>query len=625
MEPLRLSIERDGKRTEMTLEGDTLLLGRGSDCDLCLDDAKASRHHCRLERLGGELFLVDLDSANGTWIENERIDRRPLAFGESFTVGSTHFHVVSGGPEALDATLLGQDGDGLQTLRTMLAVLRVFGGEDDFQHLAALTVDTAVSLTRAERGFLFLYAQGQTTLALGRNFAREEVPAPERKISATLLERALASARPLLLRDAASDGEFAGVQSVQELGLRSLLAAPLRHRGEVLGLLLVDHRLAGGALRSEDRELLGGLAGADADAVAAATERAENGRLRRKVSRLRRDLGRRVSLEEKPGTIQQRFPGIIGSSSCLEDVLHRSEQVMGSEVSVLIQGESGTGKELLARAVHFGSPRAGQPLVVENCGALPDTLLESELFGHVKGAFTGADRNKAGRFEEADGGTLFLDEVGEMSAAMQQRLLRVLQDGEVRRLGSEKVQRVDVRVIAATHCDLMEEVAAGRFREDLYYRLKVVLLEMPPLRERDQDIQLLAEHFLATEAENLQRPLRPLSPPALARLYAHPWPGNVRQLRNEIKRLLLLGEGEITEEDLSPELLEDGGQGSSGGTLPEQVEQLERSVIGAALRRYRGNRSRAAEALGLTRYTLARKAEKLGLLNSDGPDSGAAP
>jgi len=293
------------------------------------------------------------------------------------------------------------------------------------------------------------------------------------------------------------------------------------------------------------------------------------------------------------------------------------ERVMESDVPVLIQGEIGTGKELVARALHFGGPRASRPFVVENCGALPDTLLESELFGHVKGAFTGATRNKAGRFEEADGGTLFLDEVGEMSQAMQQRLLRVLQEGEVRRLGSDELVKVDVRLVAATNQDLRVAVEEGRFREDLYYRLKVVLLELPPLRRREGDVRLLAEHFLSLEAAEQGRPRRELAAESLAALEACAWPGNVRQLRNEMRRVTLLSEGPIAAEDLSPEVL----QGAAGEPatddaslpLPERVLALESRAILDALARFQGNRSKAATSLGITRFALLRKIEKYGL------------
>jgi two-component system response regulator HupR/HoxA len=248
---------------------------------------------------------------------------------------------------------------------------------------------------------------------------------------------------------------------------------------------------------------------------------------------------------------------------------------------------------------------------------LPDTLLESELFGHAKGAFTGATRDRSGRFEEADGGTLFLDEVGEMSEAMQARLLRVLQEGEIRRLGSDELRKVDVRVIAATNVDLAEAVEDGRFREDLYYRLRVVQLDCPPLRTREGDIRLLAEHFLDVEAVEQGRLRRELPDASAAELTQAAWPGNVRQLRNEIRRLTLMGEGPVEVSEIAPEVrdatVSRGSHDDDNLPLPERVASLEMRAIQAALEKHRENRSQAAKALGISRFALLRKLEKYGL------------
>ncbi|MCH2112784.1 MAG: sigma-54 dependent transcriptional regulator, partial [Planctomycetes bacterium] len=309
--------------------------------------------------------------------------------------------------------------------------------------------------------------------------------------------------------------------------------------------------------------------------------------------------------------------GMVGASAVMRELFADVARLAPTDVTILIEGESGTGKELVASALQRFGARSTQPFVVENCGALPDTLLESELFGHVKGAFTGATSDKAGRFEQADGGTLFLDEIGEMSEAMQQRLLRVLQEGEVRRLGSSELIQVDVRVLAATNRDLHAEVQAGRFREDLFYRLKVVSLELPALREREGDIELLAEHFLALEAADFGCPQRTLSGPALTALQRAHWPGNVRQLRHEIRRLTVLAEGEITFQELSTEITDQLAmvpEVSHDGSLPSQVDRLERTAIENALSLHEGNRNAAADTLGITRYALKRKMKKLGLV-----------
>ena len=634
-DPLEIIVERDQIERVVTVDGDCATVGRGSDCEVRIEDPHASRQHCRIERQGAEAFVVDLDSANGTWVGGEKVRRRPLGRGEVIRIGGTQLR-ISGGIEArlsaVESTQTQEISRERDMLQTLLAVLRRLQGVDQVERAAELLIDASVSLTRAERGFVFLVESGNVVLALGRNFARETVAAPEKKLSRTLLGRALDSDGPLLLVDAAHDGEFAGVASISDLGLRSLLAVPLRHQGEVLGLLLVDHRLASGAFREEDVELLGGLAGAAATALGAVRDRSELQRLKRRNANLQRQLGRRVKAEKEEqqrlSTLDSvRFGEVVGSSPAIHELFSQMERVMESDVPVLIQGESGTGKELVARALHFGGPRAAKPFVVENCGALPDTLLESELFGHVKGAFTGATRNKAGRFEEADGGSLFLDEVGEMSQAMQQRLLRVLQEGEIRRLGSDELVKVDVRLIAATNQDLRQAVEAGRFREDLYYRLKVVLLQLPPLRRREGDVRLLAEHFLSLESAEQGRARRDLGPEALQVLEACAWPGNVRQLRNEMRRVTLLGEGPVSPDDFSAEVLQVEAPeplvDDASLPLPERVEAIESAAILGALARSQGNRSKAANNLGITRFALLRKIEKYRL--APGPDEDETP
>jgi len=628
-EPLEIVVERDNLQQKMLLEGEQITIGRGVENDVRLDDPLASRVHCRLERLGAEVFVVDLDSNNGTWVDDRPIARRPLALGDTVRVGSTIIHLTGGVASRLRAaetTRTQETSRERDMLETLLAVMRALHAEENLERMSALLIDAAVLLTRAERGFVFLVQNGRTRLALGRNFAREPVTAPEKKLSKTLLEKALSSEEPLLLQDAASEDGYAGVASISDLGLRSLLAIPLRHRGQVLGLLLVDHRLASGAFHRDEVKLLSGLASAAANALGAARDRAALNRARRKIAALKRQLGQRVTAEQEElrrlgGARSARYGGMVGSSPVMQDLFAQLDRVVASDVSVLLQGESGTGKELVAQALHFAGPRAGQAFVTENCGSLPDTLLESELFGHIKGAFTGATRDRAGRFEEADGGTLFLDEVGEMSNAMQARLLRVLQDGEVRRLGSDKVRNVDVRVIAATNTDLAERVREQKFREDLFYRLKVVLLELPPLRRRKGDVAVLAEHFLAIEAAGQGRLKRELTRPALACLEEYSWPGNVRQLRNEMRRITLLGEGPVEPADLSSEIrhpqasLEAALE--SGGTLPERLATLEIASIQAAIQDCRGNRSEAARKLGISRFALLRKMEKYDLNPAD--------
>ena len=291
-----------------------------------------------------------------------------------------------------------------------------------------------------------------------------------------------------------------------------------------------------------------------------------------------------------------------------------AERVAAYPTTVLISGESGTGKEVVAQFVHAHSERSDRPFVPVNCAAIPETLIESELFGHAKGAFTGAGTAKAGLFEEADGGTLFLDEIGDLPRSAQASLLRVLQEGEVRRVGEAKARPVDVRVIAATACDLGEAVASGDFRDDLYYRLNVVPIHVPALRDRPEDIAALARHFARTFAVGMDIEARSLSTSALHALASYPWPGNVRELRNTIERACVLGSGpEIRPTDLPFGVQEALGGEDSDLSVKRAAERLERDLIARALARTDGNRTRAAKLLDLSYRALLYKIDQYGL------------
>jgi DNA-binding NtrC family response regulator len=321
--------------------------------------------------------------------------------------------------------------------------------------------------------------------------------------------------------------------------------------------------------------------------------------------------------------------GLIGHSRQMIELYMEIARVAAYRSTVLIVGESGTGKELVARAIHDHSPRASHPFVAVNCGALAETLLEAELFGHTKGSFTGAVADKKGLFEEAEGGTIFLDEIGETSPALQVKLLRALQEGEIRRIGQARAQRIDVRVIAATNRNLEEEVKAGRFREDLYYRLSVITLRVPPLRERREDIGLLAFHFLHRICEETGKQAT-LSEGALRVLQNYDWSGNVRELENTIAHAVLHTRGQvITEDDLPPRLR--ATKASSSVQVPEarlfdglpSLEELERRYLLYVLEAVNGNRTRAAEILKIDRRTLYRMAERFGIkLRAEWKDEG---
>jgi DNA-binding NtrC family response regulator len=339
--------------------------------------------------------------------------------------------------------------------------------------------------------------------------------------------------------------------------------------------------------------------------------------LRSEVARLREEVARSV-----------RFENIIGRSRAMQEVFGLIRRVAGSQASVLITGESGTGKELVARALHAHSPRTNRPFVAVNCAAIPETLLESDLFGYKRGAFTDAKSDKAGLFVEANGGTVFLDEIGELPLTLQPKLLRALQEREIRPLGATKSERVDIRLITATNRHLEKRLKEGRFREDLFYRLNVIHIHLPPLRERGEDVLPLAEHFLTRSADRAAKALRGFQESTKKILLAYSWPGNVRELENVVERAVALAEGDIvTPEDLPPAMRERKNQDRLTSALVQglTLEELERQYIQRVLEAEGGNKTRAAQRLGLDRKTLYRKLEEYAAADPDGAEGSPAP
>jgi len=333
----------------------------------------------------------------------------------------------------------------------------------------------------------------------------------------------------------------------------------------------------------------------------------KNSALQEEVDRLRLELQERY-----------QFKNIIGQSGPMQEVFKAVSKVIDSNVTVLLQGESGTGKELIARAIHFESAkRKNKPFIAVNCSALPESLLESELFGHEKGAFTGAVARRIGKFEQAHGGTIFLDEIGEMSPATQVKVLRVLQEREFERVGGNELVKVDVRILSATNKDIEEEVKKGQFREDLYYRLSVFPIKIPPLRERKEDIPLLAQYFLGKYAQREGKEVHSISSEALEVMMAYNWPGNVRELENAIERGVVLASGdEIAAKDLPPNVRSIGEKKivvNTSSTLNTWIEKLEEEALRKALLECEGNISLTARKLGIGRATIYRKAKKYGL------------
>ena len=530
-------------------------------------------------------------------------------------------------------------------LRRLLALSRRLNSELRLEPLLGDVIDTAIELTSAERGFLLLYPPGRRDrldIVVARNIDQADLAGEEVQLSRSIAERAARAGEVQLTLDAAFDERFGAAASVAALHLRSVLAVPLRQKGRVIGTIYVDHRFRRGAFDEEAVTLACELGDIAAVAIDNARLVEDNRRRQHEIAELNRrladDLGRReaelVAVRARlPGPrdrLRHDYPRLVGGSPAMLELLATIDRITPSSLPVVVSGESGAGKELVARALHRHGPRSERAFVAVNCGAVPEELLESELFGHVRGAFTGADRDRRGLFEVADGGTLFLDEVADTSLAMQTKLLRVLQEGELRRVGDEQTRAVDVRIIAASNRDLADLVARGVFREDLFYRLNVLPIRVPPLRERVGDIAELAGHILARLAAG--GPPVPLSRAALARLCAYGWPGNVRELENELARAAALAEGTIEVGDLSAHIAAaspaPGGASSSadrpgGGGLDleirPQVEALERELCERALQRTGGNQTAAARLLGLSRYGLQKKLRRYGISTGPGP------
>jgi Nif-specific regulatory protein len=385
----------------------------------------------------------------------------------------------------------------------------------------------------------------------------------------------------------------------------AFICIPIKLGYEVLGTLSVDRRRQEGENLTEDKELLTVVATMIAQAVLLYRSRSvENMELREENKRLQGELEERYKPEN-----------IVGNSRPMKDLYSLISKVAGKSTPVLILGESGTGKELVASALHYMSPRAGKPFVRFNCAAIPEHLAESEMFGHEKGAFTGAIAQRIGRFEEAQGGSLFMDEVGELSLAVQAKLLRVLQEHEFERVGGNKTVSVDVRIVAATNRDLSDQVKQGSFREDLYYRLNVFPLQLPPLRDRGSDILLLADHFVEKYSKTNSIPVRRISTPAIDALMAYHWPGNVRELENVIERALILSDdGVIHAYHLPPTLQSPRSSGTKyRGSLEERLASVERELIVDALKDSCGNMAKAARELGLSERVMAIRVKSHGI------------
>ena len=652
---IRLEVTR-GESAGTVLEPttDVIRIGRAEGNDLVLPDTHVSSEHVKIVFAGERYVLVDQRSTNGTAIlrlrdgiaERLALDdttgrEAPLEDGDIIELGSADRIVhlkVTVKDDADDARVFAlkkiedlvpqakiveKDDNRLRILYDAqkkigsapdLAEVLVAICESSFTLVPLATHVTIVLRDDDEEGAKPAGASGYVpvmTRVRGQD-APSSSPIP---ITRSVFRKVVTERAAVVAADAPS--EVGNSESLMGAQIRSTLGIPLWKGDDILGVIQVDNRESG-VLTSGDLEIMAVLA--HNASLAVANARLVK-RLRAAEERLKKENAflKNKEQERRGGNRAGGGPEIIGQSAPMKALLQQLEKVVNTRVTVLIEGETGVGKELIAASVHYRSNRRERLFVGQNCAAMPETLLESELFGHKKGSFTGAHEDKKGLFEIADGGTLFLDEVTEMPVSLQSKLLRVLQEGEVRPIGATAEKKVNVRIVTATNRNLEKEVAEGRFREDLYYRLKVFPLRVPPLRERREDIPLIAEHFLVRFAAEFGKPSGGFSQQTMELLQSYDWPGNVRELQNEVQRLCIQVDtgGFITPDMLSPRVRQVEGMiervRPTKGTLKEMMDQVERWLLIEALREHSNNKTAAAKNLGITREGLHKKLRSFGL------------
>ena len=627
MNPKLVVINGALKGTTFSLNVDEVSIGRESANVVSLMHASVSRRHCVIKREGDEFRILDLESYNGTFVNGIPIKDQKLAHSDQIRIGSIAvLFLLSEEDDLTAASLVRLDDSNVITQSTKQvsaaallhpteqAWLQPRENERVARHLAALLkigsrinllrhihelereiLDSVFELVPADRGAILL-SQGQTEFSslYGRN---REDDGKQVNISRTVVHRVLNEGVALLCNDIRTSEMLSTAESLLVAQITSLICVPLIVFEKVTGVIYLDTSDPVIQFDEGHLQLLAGLAGMAAISLENAREvewlEDENERLRSSLA-----------IEHN----------MVGESGPMREVYRFIQRVAPAASAVLVCGESGTGKELAAHAFHTNSPRATKPFVVINCAALAETLLESELFGHEKGAFTGAIARKQGKLEVAHGGTVFLDEIGELAPPLQAKLLRFLQDHKIERLGTTRSIELDVRVIAATNRNLEEAIAKGMFRADLYHRLNVVKVTMPPLRERPEDIPLLASYFVVKYAKECKRNVTGISPEARLLLQTYDWPGNVRELANAIERAVVLGSGQVIEaEDLPERILEAAEVVQSGAKYHEAVRQAKRELVMNALRQAKGNYTEAAAALGLHPNNLHRLIRQLDL------------
>ena len=493
----------------------------------------------------------------------------------------------------------------LTKLEMLVDITKALNSTLNLNEVLEKIIDSVINLADTDRGFLMLANRnGDMEFRIARDRTEQPLDKDDFAVSYSIIDDVVKKGKPLFISDILEHDRFRDQKSVIDLNLRTAVCLPLTLENRVIGVIYTDSNRLAEELNEDDMSIVSAFASQAAIAI-------ENARLHGELILSKENLARE-NLELKQELSEKyEFSGIIGKSKAMLDIFSMIKKVAPLTSTVLIQGPTGTGKELIARAIHFHSPRKTKQLVTINCGAMPENLLESELFGHVKGAFTGAISDKAGLFEIANGGTIFLDEIGDMPQPLQVKLLRALQDGEIRRVGGTTSRTVDVRVIAATNRDLTEDIKNKSFRQDLYYRLNVVPIHIPPLRERKEDILPLTEHFLEKYSTKLAKQDMRILPEAIKLILANQWEGNVRELENTVERALALsGESTVLSVEHFPQLRRDPDifdQLEHRKSLKEKLRTVEKKIIIETLEKTNWKITKSAEILEVTRQHLHNK------------------
>lgn len=577
-------------------------IGRALGNDIALADDSVSAHHVQILFDGRDFALEEVARDGEILINGKKKRRARLVTGDRLTLGRAQlgFSMFTevpaadpdGDPARADGEPRGELG-GLQRLLSFSERLMKTGGVDEL--LSAL-LDDVIELTGAARGVVLLVDPGEEhhepRVRASRNVNREAIEDPSGAISDSIVRQVIETRRPIILSDALADTTFGKSESVMALKLSSVMCVPLVSAGELIGAIYVGNEDVKHLFQRSDLDLLTIFA-------AQASLILQNAMLLVALRADNEKLGAALS--------DKRFGEIIGACPGMLEVFRKLQKVAATDISVLITGETGTGKELIAREIHRRSPRIKGPFITVNCGAIPENLMESEMFGHVKGAFTGAIASRPGKFQQADAGTLFLDEVGELTLPLQVKLLRAIQERVVFRVGDSKPEKCDIRILAATNRNLEEMIKTGEFREDLYYRLNVVNLWLPPLRERADDVLIIAKTLLGKYADEMGSTVKGFSPRALAAIRKYAWPGNIRQLENRIKKALVLCDRAL----LDPEDLDLGPEAQAPVVpLEKAKEDFQRKYVLEVLERNNGNRTQTARDLGVDPRTIFRYLEK---------------